>query len=84
MPFKGLVELLAELRPEGGEFEERGTSGERDWDRFPPSLEEVKDWRAGQDMQARQGMMISLNGIGAARLFAMSDAEKRFKEMGLQ
>jgi hypothetical protein len=55
----------------------------RDWDRFPPSIAEVRAWRSEMNWIAERGIMLSFNGIGAARIGAMGDAEKRFKAIGL-
>jgi hypothetical protein len=43
----------------------------------------VVEWRNSQEWSARQGILRSLNCIGVAELFAMSDAEKWFQAVGL-
>jgi hypothetical protein len=57
--------------------------GLRDYRRYPPTVEEVIDWRRGVNAMNARGMMVSWTGEGFNRIFAMSDAEKHYRAMGL-
>jgi hypothetical protein len=57
--------------------------GTRNWSIHRPSLEEVREWQASRKRYAKQRICISFTGAGFARLHAMREAEKRFKEQGL-
>ncbi|MGA7325767.1 MAG: hypothetical protein WBX25_15085 [Rhodomicrobium sp.] len=48
-----------------------------------PSVAEVREWREWLITNGRRGIMVSFTAAGAAHLFAMADAEKRYKAMGL-
>jgi hypothetical protein len=61
----------------------QGLIGTRDWDLYPASLAEVKEWRRGQKRNAERGIMLSYTGIGWAYMDAMINAEKRYKARGL-
>jgi hypothetical protein len=57
--------------------------GTRDWKVYPPTLEEVRAWRASTNAQIKRGMQVSWTGAGWIRNHQMAEAEKRFKEQGL-
>jgi len=57
--------------------------GTRDWKANPPTLEEVRAWRASMNAQIKRGMHVSWTGAGWIRNHQMAEAEKRFKEQGL-
>jgi len=55
----------------------------RNWKAYPPSLDEVKEWRAGLDWMHDQGMFVSWSAQGFDNIHHMGDAERRFEAMGL-
>jgi hypothetical protein len=56
--------------------------GFRNWKAYPPSLAEVKQWRAGLKWQHEQGIMVSWSAEGFNRIHHMAGAERRFEAMG--
>jgi hypothetical protein len=48
-----------------------------------PCLEEVKAWLEDREDRSRPLVLGNPSGTGAARLFAMAEAEKQYREMGL-
>ncbi|MGA7325339.1 MAG: hypothetical protein WBX25_12835 [Rhodomicrobium sp.] len=57
--------------------------GLRDWHAYPPSLEEVKDWRRCRRRMDEQGILFSWTAAGMMEICALGDAEDRFEAMGL-
>ena len=57
--------------------------GIRDWTLYPPTVAEVKAWRAAVNKRAARGLMISFTGPGSIHFLQMSKAEKPYKALGL-
>ena len=65
------------------ELEWQGFAGTRDWKAYPPTLREVKAWRASMTRMAESYITVSLTGPCFIRLHHMSEAEDRYQAMGL-
>jgi hypothetical protein len=74
--------LLMPIRDRTSQLDEM-MWGLRDYRRYPPTVEEVIDWRRGVNAMNARSMMVSWTGEGFNRIFAMSDAEKHYRAMGL-
>jgi hypothetical protein len=57
--------------------------GNRNWAAYPPSLQEVKDWRRSLNAINDRGLLVSWTSEGFNHICAMSDAEKHYQAMGL-
>ena len=65
------------------ELQRQTLHGTRDWEAYPPTIDEVKAWRAAVNKRAARGLMISFTGPGSIHFLQMSKAEKRYKALGL-
>jgi len=65
------------------ELQAQTIEGTRDWNAYPPTLEEVKAWRQSMKKLAERGRMVSWTGAGGIHILRMAKAEKRFKAIGL-
>ena len=57
--------------------------GLRDWHAYPPSLEEVIDWRRCRQRMDEQGTLVSWTAAGMMEICALGDAERRYEAMGI-
>ena len=65
------------------ELEWRTILGTRDYRKYPLTVAEVKAWRRGLNAMHNRGVMVSWTGEGWARIHRMSEAEKRYRAMGM-
>lgn len=65
------------------ELRRQRIAGTRDWQAYPPTVDEVKAWRASIIRNIERGRMISWTGAGWIYNHHMADAEKRYKALGL-
>ena len=65
------------------ELERQAWLGTRDWKAYPPTMKDVQAWRASMTRNVERGRMISWTGEGWLHIHRMSEAEKRYKALGL-
>ena len=65
------------------ELELQTSLGIRDWQAYPPTVEEVKAWRSSMNRATERGMTVSWTIAGWTHIRRMCDAEKRYEALGL-
>lgn len=65
------------------ELERQTLLGIRDWTLYPPTVAEVKVWRASMNRRFERGMTVSWTGQGWLHIHRMCEAEKRYEALGL-